>query len=214
MRWNVMVGENLKSHLRMRIKCAFFSMALMIGLAGASVANAGIMYNFIDDTNLDVLATLTLSSVPAQSNDFELLTFTAAGRSVFNNGDLIKDFTLGDFMAFRSLERVVNVEIDIPGVPDIPDALASNMMDDTVAKGENDDEDLVDLTFYYEGDFVDPASRPPGIAELTFTNFELDKVSRAGYWELVSVPEPSSIALWGCLAAVGLAGNLRRKRRA
>ncbi len=87
------------SRLRFQFKWLTSLLFALFLLAGAGTANAGVMYNFVDQKTGDILAQLTLVKVPAESeSDFELLRFTSVGEAFFNGGDSIEEFT--DFQPY------------------------------------------------------------------------------------------------------------------
>jgi hypothetical protein len=192
--------------LRVQIKWLTSVLFALFLLAGAGTANAGVMYNFVeqdpgmDGTN-DILAQLTLTKLPADSNlDFELLSFTTAGKDLFNDGKEIQDYIASDFRSIRPGDLIINVDQPDP----LGMGLGSNMSDGTLVRGNGANTSDLRITFMKSGE--------SGLSTLTFRDESGVSIEIRGNW-VSAVPEPSSMMLWGCFAFFGIGGSLRRSKR-
>lgn len=208
---------------------AKIALSLTIFFLLLTQANGGIIYNFVKapdgpppepgdpppvSSPFDgkVLAQLTLD-VPATYLDLELLSFTQDGFDLLNNGDVIEDFIYGDFQKFITpLDPITRepipgeiISVDPDNNPFPPFLASTTSFLESRAKKSNSPM-TVNLTFNESGN--------SGIATLAFKGNELrPEISVSGYWDLASVPEPGTAIVWSCIAAIGIGGSVRRRRK-
>jgi hypothetical protein len=197
------------------LACLLFAVSLL----SCTQADAGVMYDFREALpgggEGPVLATLTLEPDPLFAPDrvyteisqFQLLCFTEAGRLAFGSSTPIDDYLeVGASPAqnrFKTFDGELIYERDM-------NLFSDNIFDDsTVITGETKNtlgNYTPNLTLAFTGE-------DSSVFSSIQYGTEIVSVTKFGRWTVVSVPEPTSIALWGCFAALGMGGSLRRKRR-
>lgn len=180
---------------------AFSLVALFFTLCNAP-ANAGVMYNLVDRGAS--VAQLMLSDLPASVGDIESLTFTGFGNDegFFDIGEEFDgSFSVDmDNMGFQIISFVD---------PVLGPGLATNK-----PPPPNGEELIIEGQSTGKDDLLMLAFTDTTFGGMSYQDEMGDEVLVLGNWlRAAPIPEPSSITLWCCLTAVGIGGNLRRRRK-
>lgn len=206
--------QNRNSLLFVSLTKGLTCLLLAASLLSCTEAQAGVMtYNFVEDGTNEILATLTLNMTPNPPfgdyvdsiENFELLSFTEAGRVAFGSTDPIEDYMGINELGYSSAEnRFESFDGDLIYERDMQ-LYADGSAEIRGETRDGNGDYATNLVLVFTGEFA---------TELSSLSYNIeDDITKYGRWELSSVPEPASFTLWGCFAAIGMGGSLRRRRR-